>query len=216
MRKCRKCSRQYDDSVRICRNCGSFLESVAASSVENEETSATPPVMDESPLVVTPTREEVEESSKTPPDIDEPRPLSSKRSWRCRQCQQPVPNTFDVCWNCGASRDETPDLDFVKAPLDNPHDEAQEAPATQETARRPRFHCPKCGSSKVIPKASMLTHGPHDVHVAIYGDPEALFFTDPFYGTLTADICGACGHVELRVQDPKDLYRHYRRASKRK
>jgi hypothetical protein len=46
--------------------------------------------------------------------------------------------------------------------------------------------------------------------VVIYGDPAVLIFKDRLYGELQADICGDCGHVELRVTDPDALYNHYR------
>ena len=95
MRKCPKCSRQYDDPVRICRTCGSFLEAIAEGSVEEEEKSATPPATDESLPVFTPTAEERGENSETPPDMDE-LPLSIERSWQCPQCHNlsRIPSTF--------------------------------------------------------------------------------------------------------------------------
>ncbi len=49
------------------------------------------------------------------------------------------------------------------------------------------------------------------LRVVVYGDPSALIFKDRLYGQLLADICGDCGHVELHVLNPKELYRHYRK-----
>ena len=221
MRKCPKCSRQYDDSTRICRTCGSFLETiaeatVAEASVAEVGNSETPPVMDEGSLVFTPITEEQKATSETPPDIDEPRPLSDERSWRCRQCHKPVPNTFDVCWNCGTSRDGTLDPSFVKEPQDGPSGRAEDEPAMHETTRHNGLRCPKCGSSKIIPKARVIAHREHfgDVQVIVYGNPDALIFTDPLYGKLMAEICGDCGHVEWRVENAEELYDHYRQAAK--
>ena len=51
------------------------------------------------------------------------------------------------------------------------------------------------------------------LQVVISGDPSALIFKDRLYGELKANICGDCGHVELRVANPKELYRHYRKSS---
>jgi hypothetical protein len=48
--------------------------------------------------------------------------------------------------------------------------------------------------------------------VVVFGDPGALVFKDRLYGELWADICGDCGHVELRVANPRQLYRHYRKS----
>ena len=55
-----------------------------------------------------------------------------------------------------------------------------------------------------------------NVQVVIYGNPDALIFTDPHYGRLMADICGECGRVEFRVEDPQELYDDYRNAQTEK
>jgi len=234
MRKCPKCSRQYDDPVRICRTCGSFLEIADDDGAPVEGDSAQPPVEEEIPIVLTPVTEEKAEpveSVEILPDADEPRPRRSKRSWHCAQCQQAVPSTFDVCWNCGTSRSGIPDPDFVRVPLESAgHEteevraadevyeaeqihEAEEVPVMRRTTRRHGLQCAKCGSAKIIPQARILDQGPHgtrDLQVVVYGDPQALVFKDRLYGKLTADICGACGHVELRVENPAELFDHYR------
>jgi hypothetical protein len=51
-----------------------------------------------------------------------------------------------------------------------------------------------------------------DLQVAIDGDPQALFFKERVFGSLRADICAECGHVELFVSNPDELYRTYRRS----
>jgi hypothetical protein len=211
--------------VRICRTCGSFLEAVAEGRVEGGENPRLPSIVDDSLPVFKPTAEKREENSETLPDMDEreeiaetpldtdeARPLSSEQSWRCPQCHKPVPNTFDVCWNCGTSQDGTPDPSFVKEPLEIPCDVAEEEPMTQGDTRNHGPQCPKCGSSKIIPKARILDQGQGsdgDLKVVIYGNPKALIFKDRLYGKLMADICGDCGHVELRVENAEELYDHY-------
>jgi hypothetical protein len=45
--------------------------------------------------------------------------------------------------------------------------------------------------------------------VVIYGNPQALLFKDRLYGALSANICGECGHVQLRVANAAKLYEHY-------
>ena len=62
---------------------------------------------------------------------------------------------------------------------------------------------------------TVADQGPHSdgrLKVVIYGDPSALIFKDRLYGELKADICGDCGHVELRVANPQELYLHYRKS----
>ena len=205
MRKCPKCTRQYDDLVRICRTCGSFLEAVAESSVSEGEKPETSPDTDESPPVFTPMAEETGEGSEAIPDKD--RPLRGERFWSCPQCHEPVPNTFEARWNCGTSRDGTVDPDFVKEPLDRPRDQAEEVPTTHGTAQRHSLQCPKCGSSKIIPRARVPIHPNADLSVVVYGNPDALIFKEQLLGPLRADICGDCGHVELRVENPESALR---------
>ncbi len=38
-------------------------------------------------------------------------PASSAPDWRCAQCGEEVPGTFDSCWQCGALRAGAPDAD---------------------------------------------------------------------------------------------------------
>ena len=34
--------------------------------------------------------------------------------WTCGNCREAIEDQFDACWNCGASRDGTLNLDFVR------------------------------------------------------------------------------------------------------
>lgn len=75
--------------------------------------------------------------------------------------------------------------------------------------------CEKCGSNKIIPKMKILDQGQYsdgNTKVVIQGNPEAIFFKERLYGELTADVCGECGHVELKVQNPKDLWQQYQKS----
>jgi hypothetical protein len=211
MRKCPKCSRKYEDSSRICRTCGSFLESITESSEERSDPVA-PLGAEESLPVVTPEAdepEEIQEASEGPAGTD-----VRQAPWPCPQCHELVPGTFDVCWSCGTSRDGTRDPNFVAEPVDLADDVPEGESMGEETVRR-GLQCPRCGSSKIIPGAALCDRGGvfDEVDVVIYGKPDALLFKDRQYGRLRADICGACGHVELRVSNPQELYRHYRQAN---
>lgn len=194
MRQCPKCSKEYDDTLKICRVCGGILESEGG--VPEEGTS---PADDQLPC----------------------RPEPS--SWICPQCKQSVPGSFEVCWSCGTSQDGTPDPDFLREPEEekverSPEDGfEQDRPARIETPiARPSYKCPRCGSTRVVPRARVVDQGEHsngDLQVVVYGNPEALIFKDRLYGRLSADICGDCGYVELRVENPGELYQHYWQAS---
>jgi hypothetical protein len=72
--------------------------------------------------------------------------------------------------------------------------------------------CPRCGSSKIIPKARILDRGDFSdghLNVLIEAHPDALIFRNRLHGRLTADICGDCGHADLKVENPNELYEHY-------
>lgn len=34
--------------------------------------------------------------------------------WNCSKCAENIEDAFDVCWNCGTSRDGSPDADFKR------------------------------------------------------------------------------------------------------
>jgi hypothetical protein len=141
----------------------------------------------------------------------------SAAAWNCPNCAESVPNTFDVCWKCGTSRDGTLDPSFAAK-------SAEELPAGD--ARDDRFdsddvmgrrveQCPRCGSQRMIVGAPLTQLGPlvdrpgNRIMVAVSGDPKALIFKDRLYVKLWADICGDCGHAELRAEHFKDLYDTY-------
>jgi RNA polymerase subunit RPABC4/transcription elongation factor Spt4 len=191
MRECPKCSSQYGDDAKICRTCGAILEAVAEK--------PSPGVEDNAP----------------PHEEDNPHEAASVRqhSWTCSQCGQSVPPSFEVCWNCGTSQDGVPDPDFSKEPVSNDGPSTRQKQGT--AAERIDRLCPKCGSAKIIPGTRILDQGQYSdgkLQVVVDGDPDALIFKNRLYDQLTADICGECGHVELTVERPKELYEHYLRS----
>jgi len=133
----------------------------------------------------------------------------------CPRCYENVPKSFDVCWNCGTTSDGQEDRDFVAEPLDG-DDSVQPratfdsgASAVPEAAPR----CARCGSAKIMPDVRLVDQGQGSdgvSKVVVFGNPDALLFKDRRYGKVTADLCGNCGHVELRVDNFRELYEHYR------
>jgi hypothetical protein len=190
MQECPKCSSRYGDDVKLCRTCGAILEAVAEKSPQA--------------------------TASLPHDEDDAHEaaLSNGPAWSCSQCGESVPGGFEVCWNCGTSQNGATDPGFSKEPANyQPPDESQPAePAA--AAKQPDRHCPRCGSPKIIPNTVILdqaySHGP--LHVVVDAKPDALIFKDRLYDQLAADICADCGHVELTVAHPGDLYEHYLRA----
>lgn len=87
----------------------------------------------------------------------------------------------------------------------------------REEKSRAASTCACCGSAKQIPHVQIVNKSDSSnghLRVVVYGDPSALIFKDRHYEDLTANICGDCGHVELRVAHPRALYRHYLAAKK--
>ena len=195
MQECPKCSTQYGDEVKICRTCGAILEAVAG----------------EPPQKV--------EDNPSPHEDDGPHEATSAEepSWKCPQCSQSVPGGFEVCWNCGTSKDGVPDSDFGKEPVtDDGVLRTWQPPEQAAAVKQIGYQCPKCGSSKIIPRRRIPDQGQYSngkLQVIVDGDPDALIFKDRLYRQLIADICGECGHVELSVENPGELYEHYLRSN---
>lgn len=194
MQKCPKCSSQYGDDSKICRTCGAILETVAV----------------EPPAAV--------EGDPSPQQEDTPHesPVAKQHSWTCSQCGQSVPGDFEVCWNCGTSREGIADPSFSRELAIDEDQPRTWQPSTQGATDEPSSpSCPRCGSSKIIPGTRIVDQGQHSdgrLQVLVEGDPDALIFKDRLYDRLTADICGDCGHVELTVERPNELYEHYLRS----
>jgi hypothetical protein len=48
--------------------------------------------------------------------------------------------------------------------------------------------------------------------IVVFRNPDALLFKNRLTGEIRADICGVCGHIEYRVANPGQLYKHYEKA----
>jgi len=148
-----------------------------------------------------------------------------ERTWKCGKCGEDVPATMEICWNCGTSQDGVEDPNFVKADTIVPPevaaeeadgDELHDDPvAVRRTAEsRTELRCPRCGSTKVLPNVQTLVEIAHNTPLRLLVDrkPDAFILKDRLFGELTADVCGECGHVELRVSNGPELYEHYRKS----
>ena len=223
MRICPKCSKRVSGDSKICRDCGAILEDIPEDSVPGPGVESTTPfgfpsaVKHQEPVV-----EAMSESQEpTPPDTEAP-------PWKCPQCGELVPGTFDICWKCQTTRDgertEQSEPVFFPEIVDasRPNVESETAKflksleVDQPEVPPSQSACPRCGSSKMMYGVTVQDQGEgsnRNLRVVVCGDPSALIFKDRLYGELKANICGDCGHVELRVANPKELYRHYRRSN---
>jgi uncharacterized OB-fold protein len=70
--------------------------------------------------------------------------------------------------------------------------------------------CEKCGSEKIIPDVRVVDRG--YLKAVLYGESVGFFFKERVYGQLKADICGECGHAELKADNPQHLWRKYQQS----
>ncbi len=198
---CRKCKLRSDGTSRICRACGGIID----------EMPDAPPVAE----TVLPA-EVVEEM---PGPVGE----SAGPNWKCPKCGSMVPGDFDVCWKCLTTKagEQAEDAGELLAQVDaNDQDteaaveDAEILEADDEEMTVPT-ECSRCGSSRIIPGVTIVDQGEGSdgkLKAVLFGSPQAVIFKDRLYAEIKGDICGHCGHVELRVTNPGELYEHYQQS----
>jgi formate dehydrogenase assembly factor FdhD len=76
--------------------------------------------------------------------------------------------------------------------------------------------CTRCGSDGVIPRLRVIDRGDdnarYDLQVEVQRRPSAVFFKRPERSTVSAQVCGACGHTEFYADAPRALYAAYLQA----
>ena len=75
--------------------------------------------------------------------------------------------------------------------------------------------CRSCGSDRIIPDVPLLDHygdwggKSGQAAVEVHGAPDAWVFKDTGTGGLSLQVCGDCGHADLRVGNYRELYAKY-------
>jgi uncharacterized OB-fold protein len=76
-----------------------------------------------------------------------------------------------------------------------------------------RRTCQKCGSDKIIRQVHLKDRGHENVDeeltARMFRNPGAMFFKGAEESALRAEVCGACGYVELYVKDPESFWSAY-------
>jgi hypothetical protein len=127
-------------------------------------------------------------------------------------CGEIVPSNFDSCWSCGSGHDGILEVQVTEAPAEIHDLGSSPLSSDQSESNVDGLPCAVCGSLKILPNVRVCDQGEHSsgsLRLVVYGDPNALIFKDRRYGEITARVCGECGHVELRVPNAANLYRHY-------
>ena len=100
MRICPKCSKRVSGDSKICRDCGAILEDIPDDSVPG------PGVESTTPFGFPSAAEHQEPVGEVVAESQEPTPPDTEASpWKCPQCGETVPGTFDVCWKCQTTKD---------------------------------------------------------------------------------------------------------------
>jgi hypothetical protein len=124
--------------------------------------------------------------------------------WECTKCHESIEDSFEVCWNCGTSREGVEDPSFQKAEDAEVASsaEAMEFDNVGKTASRiPSAvvsRCPHCGGVELI-RALRLGQS-NEVGDIGPSYRTLLVFTlaEPLY----ADLCKTCGSVaRLYIQE---------------
>jgi hypothetical protein len=202
MRRCQKCSLTFPDSAKICRSCGAILDDVVDE----------PPPLSQSSGYQREQLESIAQQVLSEPDQSPADQSGEQYSWTCSQCSEQVPGSFDICWNCGTDRSGTPGPRSFEAMIDSKPEPGLPPISIETVAESRTLTCKLCGSIKVVPNVHVVDQGRNssgNLQLVVYGAPEAIFFKDRRWGEITADICGECGHLELRVENAKELYDHY-------
>ena len=122
--------------------------------------------------------------------------------WECMKCSEQLEDSFDVCWNCGTSRDGTNDPDFRKVD-DFPADTEAEEPAAMSECRSEYPDCKGAMQPIKLIDASdpgWDREGVHHIELS-YAAPEAarsLFLGKiQRLGVVKGSICADCGRILL-------------------
>lgn len=208
MRVCQKCSSEVRDGAKICRVCGAIVESPPAGQTPDEPSDADPADGDEplQPQGSEVAKEEVAGMPGESASLEAP----AADGWACPACRETIERMFDRCWNCGTSRDGTPDPDFKTADelaleevAERHAEEAgfSAAPRVTTGSRSARTVCPDC-EGRLQPIRLIERAGEGNAHYELSyaaADAERSWFRGRYdlAGKVAARMCVNCGRILL-------------------
>ena len=144
MRVCQRCLKRISDDRTICPDCDSVLEGLPDSELPRETiTTRSPDRSEQEPCdglesLARQTSDAlmVDESSFVEADVRQVEKAESPE-WKCDQCGEMVPGTFDVCWNCTGVDEPVVQRDDDDVPSEAVPSEADVTPEAMV--------CPFCG-----------------------------------------------------------------------
>jgi len=105
--------------------------------------------------------------------------------WRCSKCGESVDDSFDVCWNCGTTKDGMPDPAFRQAADAPPHP----------------LSCPRCVQPLQYVGRKRFHEG---TNWGVFGELGELFVKREHFDVY---VCPRCGRVEFFVDGIGEEFR---------
>jgi hypothetical protein len=125
--------------------------------------------------------------------------------WQCTKCGENLEDSFDLCWNCGTSRDGTEDPNFRKADDVVPETElkltAKEVEVIGERGERSPMLCPRCDQPLGFVGTKKFHEG---FRWGILGDLAELLENREWFDVY---CCPRCGRVEFFVTGIGEQFR---------
>jgi hypothetical protein len=120
--------------------------------------------------------------------------------WLCKKCHEEMKDSFDVCWNCGTSKDGVEDPDFQKTEEVQP---AQSSPAfkCEEEIEPNPITCPRCNCELNYVGTKSFHEG---TRWGVLGDLGELFVNKERFDVY---CCSRCGRVEFFVDGIGEQFR---------
>jgi len=125
--------------------------------------------------------------------------------WQCVKCREELEDAFEVCWNCGTSRDGTEDPSFTKAD-DLPPEAYANLIATTGSPIKPNkeespIACPRCDRRLDYVGTKSFHEG---TRFGALGDLGELFVNKERFDVY---CCPRCGRVEFFVDGIGEEFR---------
>ena len=116
--------------------------------------------------------------------------------WTCSNCQKSVEDSFEVCWNCGTSKDGVEDPAFVRLAK-----EGDSVPAENPVSRGNPIACLRCNQELEHLGTKRFHEGKN---WGVLGELGELFVKRD---TFDVYACPRCGRVEFFVDGVGEQHR---------
>jgi uncharacterized protein YbaR (Trm112 family) len=122
--------------------------------------------------------------------------------WQCVKCREKLEDGFDVCWNCGTSKDGVEDPDFRKVDDVSPEQFSEPVAEAVEDGHEPDpIMCPQCRRKLDYVGTKAFHEG---ARWGVLGDIGELFVNKERFDVY---CCPRCGRVAFFVDGIGEQFR---------